>query len=112
MLSDFFEDFVIQNKVSQPDGMGGVTWSYTDGVPFKAGISLNNSSEAQIAYKNGLRAIYTIVCRKVMNLKQDDVVKRTKDGRLYRITSNANDMETPAVAVEQYHQVTAEVIEV
>lgn len=111
MLSDFFEDFILQNRVAAPDGFGGVNWTYTDGVPFKAGISLDNSTEAKIAYKNGLRAIYTIVCRKVMNLSQDDVVKRTKDNRLYRITSNSADMETPSVAVEQYHQVTAEVIE-
>ena len=28
-LEDFFEDFVILNKISEPDGQGGVNWYLT-----------------------------------------------------------------------------------
>ncbi len=111
MLSDFFVAFNLQSRTPSPDGFGDVIWTYADAVPFMAGISTNSSSEAQIAYKNGLKTIYTIVCRKNLTLRQEDVVKRMSDGKLFRITSNAVDMETPNKAVESYWQVTAEVIE-
>lgn len=111
MLSDFFEDFILQNWSSKPDGFGGIVWETTDGVVFRAGISTNQSTEAQIAYKSGLKTIYTIVHPATLALEQGDRVRRMKDGQLYRITSNSADMSTPAVAQEQYRQVTAEVIE-
>lgn len=111
MLSDFFIDFNLQSRTPVSDGFGGVEWTYADAVPFKAGISTNSSNEAQIAYKNGLKTIYTIVCRKNLTLQQGDIVKRVMDNKLFRITSNSSDMETPSVAKESYWQVTAEVIE-
>ena len=37
-LEDFFEDFVILNKISEPDGQGGVNWYLTEGARFRAGI--------------------------------------------------------------------------
>lgn len=111
MLSDFFIPFNLQSKTPVPDGFGGVEWTYADAVNFMAGISTNNSTETQIAYKNGLKTIYTIVCRKNLTLKQGDIVKRMQDAKLFRITSNAVDMATPSKAMEQYWQVTAEVIE-
>ena len=110
-LSDFFEDFIMQNWSSKPDGNGGIVWEISDGAPFRAGISTKNSTEAQIAYKNGLKTIYTIVHPKTLSLSQDDRVKRVKDGRLYRSPSNSADMSTPAIAGVQYAQVTAEVVD-
>ncbi len=109
MLSDFFEDFTLQDWHSEPDGFGGVIWTLTDGAPFRAGISTNSSNEAQIAQQNGMKAIYTIVHPVTLKLEQDDRVKRAKDGRIYRITTNSSDMTTPGVAQAQYAQVTAEV---
>lgn len=111
MLSDYFEDFVMQDKSSQPDGFGGIVWTYSDGAPFRAGISTNSTTEAQIAVQNGMKALYTIVHPVALTLRQDDLVKRVKDGRVYRITSNSADMTTPAIAQVQYSQVTAEVVE-
>lgn len=55
---------------------------------------------------------YTIVIPLTVKLEQNDRVRRVRDGRVYRITSNAADMTTPSVAQEQYAQVGAEVIEV
>lgn len=110
MLSDFFEDFILQNWSSKPDGFGGVVWELSDGAPFRAGIATNQSNEAQVAYQNGLKTIYTIVHRPTLVLEQDDRVKRVKDGRIYRIITNSTDMTTPAIAQEQFSQVQAEVI--
>lgn len=111
MLSDFFEPFCIQDRHSEPDGFGGVAWTLTDGAEIMAGISTVSTAEAQIAYQTGTKTIYTIVHRKTLTLHQGDHVRRMADGRLYRITSNSADMATPAMAQEQYCQVSAEVID-
>ena len=109
MLSDFFEDFIMQDRISVPDDFDGLRYEYVDGAPFRAGISTNNSNEAQIAQQNGMKAIYTIVHPATITLLQNDRVKRAKDGRTYRITSNSADMTTPGAAQVQFAQVTAEV---
>lgn len=109
-LEDFFEDFNIQSKVYVETGFGTFEPQYTNGANFRAGISTNSSAEAQIAERNGMRTIYTIVHLPSITLHKDDRVQRIKDGHIYRITSDSTAMTTPAIADMQYAQVTAEVI--
>ena len=111
-LEDYFESFIMANRNKRADGMGGEEWTWMEGSEFQAGISTNNTSEAQIAYQAGSRTIFRIVTRKDVILEQKNMIKRVKDGRLYRITSNAWDMETPDAAEVQFWQVNAEVVEV
>ena len=110
MLSDFFEDFIMQNWTSEPDGFGGIIWTLSDGASFRAGIATQNSAEAQLAYQAGTKTVYRIAHRKTLVLEQDDRVKRIKDGRIYRITSNSADMTTPAPAQEQFAWASAEMV--
>lgn len=110
-LSDFFEPFQLQNWTSKPNGLGGVTWEKTDGAQIMAGISTDSSTEAKIAERNGMKTIYTIVHRQALKLENGDIVRRKSDNRLYRITSNSEDMTTPKKSHEKYAQVTAEVVE-
>lgn len=107
---DFYEDFQIIDYISKPDGLGGVKWEQNPGAPFRAGIWANQSNEAIIAGRLGNKAIFTIQTGMNVELEQNDVVLRKKDNRMYRITGNAIDNTTPAVALDQYREVTAEVI--
>lgn len=107
---EFYEDCQIIDYRSKPDGLGGVIWEQIEGAPFRAGIFVNSSNEAIIAGRLGNRAIFTIQTDVNVELEQNDVILRKKDGRMYRIMSNAIDMTTPAVATDQYREVTAEVI--
>ena len=109
-LEDFFEDFNIQSKVYVETGFGTFEPQYTNGANFRAGISTNSSAEDQIAERNGMKTIYTIVHLPSITLHKDDRVQRIKDGHIYRITSDSTAMTTPAIADMQYAQVTAEVI--
>ena len=110
MLTDFFEAFKYRTLTQTTSPLGGKIDTWTDGATFQAGVSLNNSREAQIAYRNGLATQYTIVVPADVTLRQNDRVKRVADGVEYRITSNSANMHTPAPAALQYAQVTAEVI--
>lgn len=107
---EFYEDCQIIDYRSKPDGLGGVIWEQIEGAPFRAGIFVNSSNEAIIAGRLGNRAIFTVQTDVNVELEQNDVIFRKKDGRMYRIMSNAIDMTTPAVATDQYREVTAEVI--
>ncbi len=109
-LTDFFVPCVLLDKRTQPDGYGGITTVYTDGAAIKCGITTDNSTEAQIAYKSGLKTIYTIVFDKRIALSLNDRVKRVKDGKVFRVTSDSSDMQTPDVSAMQYAQVSAEVV--
>lgn len=109
-LEDFFEGFVFMDYKSVSDGLGGFVHEHVPGAPFRAGISANRTNEAQIAGRTGTKTLYTITTRKNVELEQNDVVLRIADNRRYRITGNAIDNTTPAMATEQYRVVTAEVI--
>ncbi len=107
---DFYEDVQVVDYISKPDGYGGVNWEQSLGAEFRAGIFMNNSNEAIIAGRLGSKAIFTVQTDINVELEQNDVILRKKDGRMYRITSNAIDMTTPEVAQEQYRECTAEVL--
>ncbi len=109
-LEDFFEPFVMQVLTEAEDGLGGRVQIWTDGAEFLAGLSTNHSTEARIAYQNGMKTLYTLVTDTGTVLRQDDRMKRVRDGLLYRITSHSADMTTPHVAQRQYAQVSAEVV--
>lgn len=110
-LEDFLESFIFMDYVSVPDGLGGLKYEFREGASFSAGIAELSSTEATIAYRNGLKTIFRITTKLGVELEQNDVVKRVKDGRLYRITSNAADTTTPDVAVVKHRWCTAEVME-
>lgn len=110
-LEDFFEDFTMMDYRSTPDGLGGFTHELVEGAAFRAGISAVKSTEAVIAGRVVTKTIFTITTRLNVELEQNDVVLRAKDGRKYRVTGNAIDGTTPAKAHQQYRCVTAEVIE-
>lgn len=107
---DFYEDAQIIDYISKPDGYGGVKWEQVPGAPIKAGFIANDSNEAVIAGRVGNKAIFTVQTDLNVELEQNDVILRKKDGRMYRITGNAIDMTTPSVASDQYREVSAEVI--
>lgn len=109
-IEDFFEDFVIQSVTYVSTGFGTFEPQYTDGAAFRAGISTASSTEARIAERNGMKTIYNIAHLPAITLHRDDRVRRMKDGRVYRITSDSADMTTPERASIQYAIVTAEVV--
>nr|MBR4281673.1 phage head closure protein [Clostridia bacterium] len=109
-LEDFFEDFRFMDYKSVEDGLGGFEHEHVPGATFRAAIRAMNSDEAVIAGKVGTKTIFRITTRLNVELEQNDVVLRVKDGRRYRVTGNAIDTTTPESAQEQQRWVTAEVI--
>lgn len=109
-LSDFFVSCAMMDRVTVSDELAGIAQYWQEGAHFKAGIVTNQATEAKIAYQTGAKTMYTIVTDELCALETGDRVKRLSDGLVLKVTSNARDMETPAVAQVKYRQVNAEAV--
>ena len=109
LIEESMESCAIMQKVRIPDGEGGFTTQWTEGAGFMASITFDNSIQARIADKQGVSSLYTVTTAKNASLEYHDVIKRLRDGKTFRITSDGDDKQTPVRAkFGQYLQVTAE----
>lgn len=104
-----FEDCAFMVKQSVPDDYGGQQNKvWTQGATITANISKVTSNEQIIAEARDSVAIYKITTSKSVVLDYHDVIKRLSDGKLFRVTSDGDDMATPDVSTLDMRIVTAE----
>lgn len=108
LLKEAMTDVVLLDKKREPDGEGGFIVSWIESVIFQAAITFDASMESRIAEKQGVSSRYTITTPKSAKLEFHDVIKRKRDGKIFRITSDGDDKVTPSSASFQFSQVTAE----
>ena len=109
MIEEGMEPVVMMEKDRVPDGEGGYITNWRQGVQFDAAITFDSSMQARIAQKQGVSSLYTVTTAKNAKLDFHDVIKRLSDGKVFRITSDGDDKQTPLRAqFGQYLQVTAE----
>ncbi len=97
-MEDFYEAMCVVNKVSVPDGGGGFVWEWQDGAPFDGRIKLDASTQMQIAQQSGVKAVYNLTTRKSIPLETGALVKRMKDGAVFKVTADPADRQTPALS--------------
>lgn len=107
LLNDAMVDCVLLEKKREPDGAGGFITEWYEGAPFKAAVSANTTTEAQIAEAQGIKRIYSVITSKNTILDYQDVFKRLYDGATFRVTSDGHDVVTPNSAFLDMSQVTA-----
>lgn len=108
LLEEAMEDFIFMNKAVVDDGYGGTTTVWSEGAIIKGAIPYSNSLGTQIAQALGSTSVYQLTVRKDTELDFHDVLKRVKDGKIFRITNNADDYKTPNSAGLNMRQYTAE----
>lgn len=109
MLVDNFKvPCVMMERRTVSDGEGGFTTEWTEGASFDAAIVRDTTLAARVAEKEGVTNTYTVTTGKNASLDFHDVFKRLSDGQVFRVTSNADDMQTPDVASFSFMQTTAE----
>lgn len=108
LLHEAMVDCVLMEKKRESDGAGGFITTWHEGAEFKAAISVNTTTEAQIAEAQGIKRIYSVVTNKNATLDYNDVFKRREDGATFRIKSDGNEIKTPASSSLNVSQVTAE----
>lgn len=108
VMNDFVEDCTLLEKTRVPDGEGGWTNSWVDGMEFKAAITYDTTIQARVAESEGMKSTYTVTTDKSMPLDFHDVFRRDSDGQVFRVTSQGSDRVTPQSASFQVSQVAAE----
>ena len=108
LLSDSMEDCVILNKSKENDGYGGYINQWSEGAAFKAAITFDASIQARVGDKQGVTSRYTVTTGRELILQYNDYFKRLRDGKLFHVTSDGDDLYTPKSATLNMRQVEAE----
>lgn len=108
LMDDFKKPCVLMEKKRVPDGEGGFLPTWTEGAEFTAAITFNTSIEARRAEKDGVSSLYTVTTDKNAALEYHDVFKWLSDGKIFRVTSDGDDVQSPERASFSIAQVTAE----
>ena len=111
LIYEMMEDCKTMNFARTDDEYGGYTRTWTEGASFKATIIKNTTVEAQIAEKQGIKELFTVVVEKGFMLDYGDVFKRVSDGETFRVTSRAKDSEAPARSTVKIAKVTSEKVD-
>jgi len=108
-IQDFEKDFHRITIATVADGQGGNTKTFTESTAAtKIALYCDQSLEARIAEKQGVKSVYTINFDSSIALSYDDYVKRVSDGAIFRITSDPVDYESPSVTTLNRRTATAE----
>lgn len=110
LLQDAMEDCVFLNKAKENDGYGGYENQWTEGARFQCAITFDTSIQARIGEKQGVTSRYTVTTSRAITLQYNDYFRRVRDGKLFHVTSDGDDSYTPASAMLDMRQVTAEEI--
>lgn len=108
LLDNAFENFTVINKVTTADGYGGTTTQWVDGATIQGAIVYDGSTQMKVAMAAGVKAAYTFTVRKSVALDYHDVIRRESDGKIFRLTTNSDDMKTPETAALNMRQYSAE----
>ena len=95
LLHDMKVPCVMLDKSRVPDGEGGWRTTWKESFPFDAVINFNTSLEARQAEQSGVKSLYTVTVDKSIKLEYHDVFKRLWDGKVFRVTSDGDDQQTP-----------------
>lgn len=102
------EDAVILTKSYVSDGRGGTIETYTEGLTVSVAFTFLTSPQMRIAEQTTAVPRYTLTTHQNVNLQFHDVIKRKRDGMVFRVTSKGDDNKSPKVATLDMRQVEAE----
>ena len=108
LLEEAYEKYTILNKTKESDGYGGYSTTWKDGAEILGAMVFNSSIEARKAEAMGVTSVYTLTTKKAVILEYHDVLRRERDGKIFRVTSDGDDAYTPASAALDMRQVTCE----
>lgn len=109
LLSDAMDKCVMMHKTTQDDPYGGdAIISWQDGASFNAAIVFDASMQARIAQAQQVSSLYTVTTARSKVLEYHEIFRRLRDGKIFRVTSDGDDVYTPRAAGLDMRQVTAE----
>ena len=108
LLTQAMEKCYLIDKTTANDGRGGTITRYIEGAEIMIAFSFDASTEARVAEQSGAENRFTLVTKKNVNLEYHDIIKRDRDKKIFRITSDGDDYYTPSSASLDMRVVEAE----
>lgn len=108
LLFDQFEPCVFMTKTKRPDGLGGTETVWSEGGEIQAYCRMDAPVREIVGDKLVEKSTYTIITPEGTRLDFRDVIKRVRDGKLFRATSDGDDYELPSMSTIKLNKVTAE----
>lgn len=106
-VQDYFEELVRIEKVVISTPFGEEI-TYKEGETISGAIGTLSKKEMLIAEANENKSIYVITTSKDVLIEYGAIIKRSKNGRALRITSDWRDAEPPKISSFNWVQVNAE----
>lgn len=110
LLDDVKEPFVLMLYTRIPDGEGGYTHVWEEGLRFEAHKATVSTGETIIAQAQGVASVYSILIPDDLPLRYHDVI-RCEDG-YFRITSEPNEKKAPNMSTLNMKYCTMEKLKV
>lgn len=108
LLKQMAERFVLMIPERTEDGSGGYVTAWKEGEKLTAAVVRSSSTKSQIAEAAGEVEQYTVTVPRAVHLPFHAVIKRERDGKTFRITSDSAELKTPLSAGLDMAQATAE----
>lgn len=100
------EDFVFINKITITGPFGTET-KWEDGEHFSAAIVYQSSTDARIAEVEHNIANWEITTDINIELKEEDIIKRSATGKVFEISQPNEDLQTPTIATFKFRKAFA-----
>ena len=98
LLDDFGAECVLLERKRTPDGEGGFTTVWSDGITFLNYSALDSSMQARVAEAQGVSSVYTVLVGKDVPIEYGDYYRDAQTGATYRVTSNPAEKQAPRSA--------------
>ena len=108
LIDKAMTECVMLDRITAPDGEGGIVTTWNEGAPFRAAVVFDNSISARTAERQGVTSVYTITVGKNVPLMYHDVFRRLSDRKVFRVTSDGDDKLSPDMSSIAVKQVSAE----
>ena len=96
LMDAYNDECVTLVKARVPDGQGGYSITYTEGIRFTPSWEYESSPEMLVAEQQGVNRVYRLYVNKTLDLDYHEVIKRLSDNQVFRVTNPGENRNTPA----------------
>ena len=108
MIEKWFEPFMLLDKHSQPDSLGGERITFSDDVPFSGVLTWAGETPGSAAERLALQEAPALLHEFDVTLSPGDHVRREKDGAVYKVLSRSGSLRAPSFSGLRFCQVPVE----